>query len=372
MTLWLRPVIAGLIKQDHAREVVSPAYDLFTPIERGEHARQHPRSFLNGTPSEGDDPDLDYDGRRQQATSYLTSELGRGTWDFRPPGYFILKIQSGAHTQVGVVGDVPHDSYPGAIRPHEATRPGRVDDLIDYLETVGSGSSPVGLAYRRDPAIDLAIARITARQPAIDVTFEDGDRQRVWRASQDEELMAALAEIDSAYIIDGHHRVAATVARGRDPSTPAGRFLAVAFPADSLAVFPFHRWVDVPIDEIGAQPGPLKPAPGQAVAVTKAGEWSFDLHPAADESDVSALARGMLAALGIADERTDPRLRFLPGFPDDEALRKLVANEGGVGFILAPGTIDEVLAVSDRGEFMPPKATFFSPKPRSGLFLVKR
>ncbi|CAN5848561.1 DUF1015 family protein [soil metagenome] len=372
MSSWLLPVLAGLVRSEEAREVVSPAYDQFTPEERTDHARQHPRSYLNGTPSEGDDPDQDYEGRRAQATSYLSGEIKRGTWDFRVPGMFILEISSGEHIQVGVVGDVPWDRFPVFIRPHEATRPSRVDDLADYLETVGYGSSPVGLAYRRHPGVDAVVERITARPPALDVTLEDGDRHRVWRAGHDQALMESLAEVANAYIIDGHHRVAATVQRGSEPDTPAGRFLAVAFPADDLAVYPFHRWVDAPIDEIGAQPGPLSPGPGQAVAVTRAGEWVIALQPRPGEADVSALARGMLADLGIDDERTDPRLRFIPGYPDPEPVRALVKELGGVGFILAPCSTATVLEVSDRGEFMPPKATFFSPKPRSGTFLVRR
>lgn len=372
MSSWLLPVLAGLVRSEEAREVVSPAYDLFTPEERGQHAHRHPRSYLNGTPSEGDDPDQDYEGRRAQATSYLSQEIERGTWDFRVPGLFVLQIESGGHTQVGVVGDVPCDRFPEFIRPHESTRPSRVDDLADYLDTVGYGSSPVGLAYRRHPAVDAAVERITARPPDLDVVLEDGDRHRVWRAGRDQALMESLAEVVNAYIIDGHHRVAATVQRGAAPDTPAGRFLAVAFPADALVVYPFHRWMDAPIDEIGAQPGPLTPQPGQAVGVTRAGESLIALQPAPGEADVSALARGMLADLGIEDERTDPRLRFIPGYPDADALRAQVKQGGGLGLILAPCSIETVLEVSDRGEFLPPKATFFSPKPRSGIFLVRR
>jgi uncharacterized protein (DUF1015 family) len=185
-------------------------------------------------------------------------------------------------------------------------------------------------------------------------------------------LLAALEQVDHSYIIDGHHRVAATVARGHSPETPAGKFLVAAFPADELSVYPFHRWVETRTDDIGAQPGPLTPRPGEVVAVTRAGEWTVSLGTAPSEADATALARGLLAELGIEDERTDPRLRYVPGYPDDSAIRHQVASSGGVGLILAPCPIETVMSMSDLGEFMPPKATFFAPKPRSGVFLVRR
>jgi uncharacterized protein (DUF1015 family) len=74
----------------------------------------------------------------------------------------------------------------------------------------------------------------------------------------------------------------------------------------------------------------------------------------------------------VADERIDPRITFVPGFPDAGGLRAMVAKRGGVGFVLHPATVEAVMAISDSGGAMPPKATFFAPKPRSGLFLVKR
>ena len=78
MSDWLYPVAAGLVRSEHAGEIVSPAYDLLLPAKRLDHSQRHPRSFLNGTPSEADDSDLDYQSRRAQARSYLQTELEAG------------------------------------------------------------------------------------------------------------------------------------------------------------------------------------------------------------------------------------------------------------------------------------------------------
>ena len=381
MSRWLLPVMAGLVRPELAREVISPAYDLFTPSERLRHAQDRPRNFLNATLSEEDDPDLDIAGRRVQALDYFRKELEAETWTFGGERFAILRLESQGHVQTGVVGDVPAAAFPGTIRPHEHTRPGRVADLSHYLESVGYGSSPVGLTYRRQPEIDAIVSLLTEHAPDLDVTLEDGDRNVAWIVENPEAqdgLMAAFADVRAAYIIDGHHRVAATVQRDAEPDSPAGRFLAVAFPDDDLIVYPFHRWIDGELMRPGPPPeesGPtsLEPGPGEAVVVTRAGEWAIDLGTGPGEEDVSALARTVLGPrMGVVDERTDPRLAFVPGFPDASGLRAMVAGRGGVGFILHPATVEAVMAVSDSGGAMPPKATFFAPKPRSGLFLVKR
>ena len=381
MSRWLLPVSAGLVRPQAAAEVISPAYDLYTPPERLRYASARPRNFLNATLSEEDYPDRDVESRRVHALEYLRRELDAGTWSFGGERFAVLRLESQGHVQTGVVGDVPAAAFPGLIRPHEHTRPRRVADLSDYLRSVGYASSPVGLTYRRQPEIDAIVSLLTEHAPDLDVTLEDGDRNTAWVVENHDAqdgLMAAFADVPAAYIIDGHHRVAATVQRDADPRDPASRFLAVAFPDDDLMVYPFHRWIDGEMSRPGppglaaGAAGP-DPAPGQAVVVTRTGEWTIELGTRPDEEDVSALARTVLGpALGVGDERTDPRIAFVPGFPDASGLRARVAERGGVGFILHPASVEAVMAVSDSGGSMPPKATFFAPKPRSGLFLVKR
>lgn len=374
MSRWLLPVAAGLVRSEVAAEVISPPYDLLSPSERALHARTYTRSFLNGTPSEGDDPDLDTAGRRRQAIDYLERELAAATWIFHDEQLFVLEIQSRGRTQTGVVGDVPVSAFPGMVRPHENTRPDRVDDLASYLADVRYFSSPVGLTYRRHQQLDDTVDLIKEAASDLDVTLPDGDRHRVWRVADPEmiERFGASFEGVACYIIDGHHRVAASIRRGADPATAAGRFLAIAFPDDDLAIYPFHRWVDGSMPVADRVRG-LTPSPGKTVAMTRQGEVEIDLQNESDEVDVAALTRVILGPVfGVDDERTDPRLAFVPGFPGPEALRTRVEEQGGVGFLLAPTTVEAVIEVADRGGVMPPKATFFSPKPRSGVFLVKR
>jgi uncharacterized protein (DUF1015 family) len=305
----------------------------------------------------------------------MSARLAESAWRSMPTGFFIYRIRSDGHTQTGVVGDVPASAFPRLVRPHEDTRPTRVADLIDYLDRVSFGSSPVGLTYRRLEEVDEVVESLTTEDPDLDVVLEDGDQHTVWSVAQPQSrssLAAALAAIDASYIIDGHHRVAATLARGHDPASPGGRFLAVVFPDSDLAVYPFHRWLATDWRPGRESDGKgLIPTSGTTVAVAQEGEWEIDLGGTDD--DASALAQSVLGPLlGVSDERVDHRVVFVPGYPGPEALRSQVAAEGGVGFLLHPPTIASVMRVSDAGGVMPPKATFFAPKPRSGVFLVRR
>ena len=181
MNRWLLPVKAGLVRPESAAEVISPAYDLFPPPERLRIARARPRSFLNATLSEEDYPDLDIERRRVEAHGlspqgtrcrHLAVSVARG---WRSSVW-----KAAATSRPGWSAMSPRSAFPELIRPHEDTRPRRVADLADYLEAVGYGSSPVGLTYRRRPEIDSMVSRLTERDPDLDVTLEDGDRQTVW------------------------------------------------------------------------------------------------------------------------------------------------------------------------------------------------
>jgi uncharacterized protein (DUF1015 family) len=87
--------------------------------------------------------------------------------------------------------------------------------------------------------------------------------------------------------------------------------------------------------------------------------------------DVSVLQDRLLdPILGIKDVRTDKRIDFVGGLRGTGELERLV-NEGkaAVAFSMFPTTVEELLNVSDAGEIMPPKSTWFEPKLRDGLLI---
>jgi uncharacterized protein (DUF1015 family) len=117
----------------------------------------------------------------------------------------------------------------------------------------------------------------------------------------------------------------------------------------------------------------LSPPAGYATVLTSQGSWLLYLDPRAGEDDTLALARVVLRdVLEVTDSRTDPRLKFVPGSEGVGPVEDLVARKGGTGLILHGTTIEGIMKVADEGGVMPPKSTWFEPKPRSGIFLVPR
>lgn len=386
MDAWLGTARARLVTPEYAWRVVSPDYDALTPYERYQWASENPDSFFNAFTPATSWPNRSFSQLVDQAARYLDRQLRKGAFGPLLEGLFVYRITDGDHRQTGVVGDAPAASSPDRLVPHEATRTDREDELYRYLGEVAYSSSPMGLGYPPQAPIKDMTSEICRATPDVSVTLEDGARHQIWVVPDEAvpRLLGEFGKVPRAYIVDGHHRAAASARHAvrweADHTHPAGRMLVVAFPTDELRILPYHRWVAAAVSagrleqELGAVRTEVRPpARGEAVAVTPAGCWSVRLSPRGDELDAAALHRTVLhPLLDVEDERRDPRMDFVP---DPEGLKTLVdrvAEEGGTGFMLAPATMEQVTYAADNRLPLPPKATFFVPKPRSGFFLSPR
>jgi uncharacterized protein (DUF1015 family) len=338
----------------------------------------------------------------------LVREEGPALWVYRQQ---VPRGPQGSRTQTGVVGLAGIEDYTsGVIRVHEHTRPDKEEERAVHVDVLDAHDEPVFLFHHGSPRaekdVDDVVATVTAREHDLAVTTPDGVWHTLWRVAdvgEQARLVAAFAGLEALYVADGHHRSAAAVrlhaARAGLPSDQAGEtqgFLAVVFPAAELTVLPYHRLVlDLgnlsPEDLVerlrerfDVQPadGPLQPSERTEVGLrTSLGWHRLRLRDTSDDSSahadgvrglaVSLLQDLVLAPLlGIEDPRRDPRLAFVGG-PD--GLAELdTAVEGGAAaaaFALAPTALDDLVAVSDAGEVMPPKSTWFWPKPASGLLV---
>lgn len=321
------------------------------------------------------------------------------------PCLYVYAMEEAGHRQTAVVGCLPVDSFlDGTVRRHESTLEEKEDARAAHIDALGAQTGPVFLAHRDDGAVERAVARVQQAEPLY--RFEaDGVAQTVWRVPGGGLAAAALEQafdgVREAYVADGHHRAASAVRvalarRAADSQlaahAPCNRVLAALFPAGQLKVLPYHRMVsgvDAAAREglaavveaagfsVAAAAGPVEPAEKGVFGLFDGERW-WELRapvPAGDDPlaalDVSVLQERVLGPLlGIAEPRRDPRLSYVAGAAGPEAVERAVRKAGdAVAFAVFPTAVDELMAVADAGELMPPKSTWFAPKPFCGLFV---
>lgn len=404
----LHPFTALRPSFEDASEVSSDPYDVISTSEARERAAGKPKSFLHVVRSEIDLPegtDCYATHVYGKASGNLQGMIANGVLqrESQPSIYLYQQIREGI-AQVGIVGCVEAEQYrSGEIRKHEKTRPDKEDDRTRHLLATACHAEPVFLCFRDEPnegtTIHSMMEADMQSSPLFDFVAPDGVQHTGWSVSDPVRYVSAFSQLDRLYIADGHHRSAgaeraATASKEADANgsddKEYGRFLAVVFPHDQLRILPYNRVV-ADLNGLSAEEflsklralGSLEQAqagtpekPGQ-VLVFVDGEWwlltfpesSIDRNDPIASLDVALLQDQVLAPLlGIGDPRTDSRIAFVGGVRGCEELERR-AGDQGVAFSMHATSADELLAVADADEIMPPKSTWFEPKLRSGLFV---
>jgi uncharacterized protein (DUF1015 family) len=389
-----------------AARVASVPYDVVNRAEAAELARGNPHSFLHVGRSDIDLPeDVDQHDPRiyDQARAALDRLQVEGTLrkDETPSLYLYRQVMDG-RAQTGVVGCVHIDDYEqDVIRKHEKTRPDKEDDRTRHVLTLRANAEPVFLTYRGRAEIDRLVQPRLGAKPLYDFVAPDGVRHTVWRVDDPAPFVAAFGGIPHAYVADGHHRSASAWRAGKQlrarPGAEQGEaehdwFLAVLFPAEQLRILPYNRVVRdlsglgaaealariAHVGKVSVSDDPKPARPGE-FRFFLAGRWyRLELDEATinrldpiGSLDVSLLQDRILGPiLGIGDPRTDKRIDFVGGIRGTGELERRVTSGGmAIAFSLYPMTLEQLMAVSDAGQVMPPKSTWFEPKLKSGLFV---
>lgn len=377
-----------------AAAVASVPYDVVSTEEARALAEDNPLSFLRVSRPEIELPagadahgDAVYD---LAAKNFARLKELAPMVEEDAASFYVYRLHMGGHVQSGVAACFSIDEYDrGLIKKHEKTRPDKEDDRTRHMLAIGAQTGPVFLTHRSSNAVDEAVSRAVLDDPLYDIVAPDGVRHQVWRVpgTVNAQIVAAFAALDSLYIADGHHR-AASAARTRRSLAGKGagehdRVLAVAFPDNQMQVLPYNRVVrdlyGLTAGEFLASlkrrltvtdGGPATPARKGQVAVYLAGAWHTLTLPAGAASlDVDILESTVLEpVLGIHDVRTDKRIDFVGGIRGTSALEQLVDSKAfAVAFSMFPVSVEDLMRVSDAGEIMPPKSTWFEPKLRDGL-----
>ena len=406
----LRPFRAFRPKPEFAAEVAAKPYDVLNSDEAREEVQGHPLSFLHaGNPEVDPDPSIDIHDAQvyEKGRENLQKLIADGVLvEDAAPCMYLYAQTMGEHTQYGLVGCAAVEEYwNDTIKKHEFTRKDKEEDRCNHVRVTNAHTGPIFLTYPDNAAIDAIVDSVRATPPVTDHVAPDGIRHQTWvidEADAIDRLQELFAAVPNLYVADGHHRsaAAAIVGRERAQANPAHNgeeeynfFLAVLFPAGQLRIMDYNRVVkDLHgLDEAGfmARLGErfaITPADGAVHPPRKGsfgmymdGTWyRLEAEAALNDNpdpverlDVAIMQNHILRPiLGIDDPRTDKRIDFVGGIRGlGELERRVDSGEMKVAFSMHPTSINELMAIADAGQVMPPKSTWFEPKLRDGLFV---
>lgn len=396
----LRPAV------EKAEQVSCAPYDVAYESEVREFIENHPLSFLRVTRAEAEFPETQkpspaeiFERAKQNLQRLIDEEILAREAE---PCIYVYRLSTDAHHQTGVVACCSLDEYElGLIKKHEKTRPDKVADRTNHMVALRAQTGLIFLAFRNTETIKTLISETSRNKPIYDFYCADGIKQTVWRVALTEHLITAFAAVAELYIADGHHRIesallARRTMRDKNPNHTGAEdynfVVAGLFPAEDLRILAYNRVVK---DLNGLSEAEFLEKLGENFRVTETtekepenhgefcmylgGTWyklrfavEFVREPNAIERlDVSVLQNFLLAPLlGIEDVQTDERIGFVGGKRGAAELEKLVDNGAAtVAFSMFPTTMEELFAVSDMNQIMPPKSTWFEPKLRDGLLV---
>lgn len=373
-------------------QVVAPPYDVISPEERAVLAARSPYNAVRvELPDEegGLDP---YRAAAQRVDEWQAVGILRR--DPAPAfyGYRMSYTDAGGHRRhsVGVIGALGLEAPgSGGIFPHERTTPKAKSDRLQLLEATNLNTSPIwvlslatGLSELLDPPGALA-----------SVTDDEGTAHEMWVIS-DPAVVARVSEVVSSaavVIADGHHRFETALTnqarrrQGGDGESGDGHDLVMALVVelveDQLAVQAIHRLIsglppgfDIAAAlarhfdlEVTAAPDASLPermdASGSLGLLLPEGTWL--LHATA-QTEAAAGQDLDSSRLEVAlSDFPAHELRLEPGWDSAWAAVKSGAAQAAV--LLRPVSVEQIASTGRGGERMPPKTTFFWPKPRTGF-----
>lgn len=395
-------------------QVESRPYDVLDSDEARAEAGNNEKSLYHIIKPEIDFPvgTSEYDARVYERAAENFAKFQREGWLVQDADdhYYVYAQTMNGHTQYGIVLGAAVDDYlNGVILKHELTRRDKEEDRMKHVRVCDANIEPVFLAYPDDDVLDAVVARYTLQEPEYDfIAPVDGFRHQFWIIDKEEDITAVterFALMPHLYIADGHHRTAAAALVGAEKAkaNPAhtgteeyNYLMAVCFPASQLTILDYNRVVkdlnghspaeflallekDFVVSPQGTEP--YRPARLHEFSLYLKGEWySLMLKPGlVDETDpiesldVSISSKRILdEILGIKDLRSDKRIDFVGGLRGlSELKRRVDSGEMQMALALYPVSMQQIIRIADSGNIMPPKATWFEPKLRSGLVVHK-
>lgn len=404
----VKPFAALRPPREFVKEISSRPYDVMNSAEAkaeagGKSLLHITRPEIDFNPIAGEHEQRSYDKAVENFA--LWQKNGWLVRDSKECYYVYAQTMAG-RTQYGIVLCASTDDYAeGAIKKHELTRKEKEDDRMVHIRIQNANIEPVFFAYPDNEELDAIMFRYISRTPEYDfIADEDGFGHKFWVIDDDcdiDRITGIFAGIPAFYVADGHHRTAAAARVGaeRKASNPShtgeeeyNYFMAVCFPDNQLKIMDYNRVVrdlgglspaefirkveaSFIVEDKGEEP--YRPNCLHNFSMYLEGRWYSltakpECYDAADPVgvlDVTIISNHIFdRILNISDLRTSDRIDFIGGIRGlDELKRRVDSQEMAAAFALHPVSMQQLVAIADSGNIMPPKTTWFEPKLRSGL-----
>lgn len=409
----IRPFKAYRPIKEHVKDIAALPYDVMSSKEARGMVKNNKYSFLhvdraevNLDESVGEYDKVVYDTAKKVLENMI--EEGLYIQEKAPAIYIYQQIMDG-RGQKGIVCCTSVDDYiNNIIKKHERTRLLKEIDRVNHVDICNANTGPIFLTYRNNNEISSIVEEWTKKEPVYDFISEDGNGHRVWIIDDNiviEKLVKLFKSIKYLYIADGHHRSASAVKVALNRRKQLGKytgdeefnyFLSIIYPDTELKVFDYNRTVKdlnglseeeffSKVEESfylskSESNKPVSPKNKHEFGMYMNKQWfilrakdgSFDESNPIDSLDVSILQNNLLnPILGISDSTKSERIEFIGGIRGLKELENRADTDMKVSFSMYATTIDDIMNVADSGKTMPPKSTWFEPKPRSGIFIHK-
>lgn len=362
--------------------VTTPPYDVISDTDRLRYLGASPYNVIRldlGRTHGGDD---DEDDQYRRAASDLRSWRDVGALVPTPgPSYYAYEMRFSLHgasrSILGLVCAVDVEDPGGSIVPHERTMEAPIEDRLRLMRAVRANVSCIQtVSDGPNGALAAFLDEATRSEPAATTVDEAGVRHRLWVVPPDPRVAGWLAP-ETLMIADGHHRYATALRyrdekRSSDGPGPWDRVMALVVDASvqDPPVLPFHR-----VQTRGA--------------VHRAGRRVRDLaevleclHQDVLRYGIAAIEEGAIVhrvaelegqppVVAAVHEQVLDRLEADLRYTPDAAEADAAVRDGSAvaAYFLPPADAGQIHGVIERGDRLPPKSTFFWPKPRSGLVI---
>lgn len=400
--------------KEFVEEVESRPYDVLNSEEAREEAGDNEKSLYHIIK-----PEIDFEVGASEYDPRVYEQAAKNFKKFQNKGwlqqdvneqYYIYAQTMNGKTQYGlVVGAYVNDYMTGVIKKHELTRRDKEEDRMKHVRICDANIEPVFFAYPDNSILDTLIKKYADTESVYDfIAPIDGFRHQFWIVDDSNDIntiTSEFAKMPSLYIADGHHRSAAAALVGAEKAKANPNhngteeynyFMAVCFQASQLTILDYNRVVkdlngmsaeqfltalekNFNVEKVGNEM--YKPNTLHNFSLYLEDNWysltakngTYNDADPIGVLDVDISSRLILdELLGIKDLRSDKRIDFVGGLRGLKELKHRVdSGEMKIALALYPVSMGQIMDIADSGKIMPPKATWFEPKLRSGLIIHK-